>query len=187
MIRIDLVALVRNALTASNSKWVSVDYRQILSVNRFGFAEDVVGTVVELNDGYQWMTVVYRTDGLADVGDGFKVEPVDMALLKRVVHIKHGMEDCKGTFNDLLDVMIDRLAHHQFSAEIVTPIENLNARKPAILRFKNEKGQLSIYRMESSCRAVAKHNLEARKSGKVKSSFWQKLRLRWNRKSECTY
>lgn len=180
---LDLVALVHNALTVSNARWVKVDYRHIFDTER-GLANKIVGTVVEIDDGHQWVSLIYRVDPPHEERDDeFVVESIDQTLLKGLVHVRQGMDQCKGTLNRFLDVVLDRVRHHNFSTKLVTPVDNVQGRNPSIIRFTNEEGVLTIARMGSAQYAMAKYNVEQRRTmnGRPKG-FWESLRLRWHRK-----
>lgn len=185
MIHLDLVSLVHNALSASGTRWAKVDYRSIFGLETSGRAEKVIGKSIEVNDGHQWMTVVYRTDqSFPEDEVDFKVEKVDMAFLKKSVHTRHGMEDCKGTLNNFLDVIIDRLAHYEFEVEILSIPNCGPGRKPSILRFRNQHASLTIFRMSSVAQDMSKYNVSLKETDNVgRKSIWTKLRLWWHRKS----
>lgn len=185
MSALDLISLTHNALNASGSRWTKVDYRHILDLDENGLVTRTLGSIVELDDGHQWIRLSYRVDSLSEEQDDeFVVESIDPSLLKGLVHVRQGMDQCKGTLNRFLDVVLDRVRHHEFDAKLVSLNDNVEGRKPCILRFANELGTLTITRMDSAKYAMARHNVESKKKpNQPHEGFWKKLCLRWRRKS----
>lgn len=163
---ISLGTLIRSCIRAVNYDRADAKFDWKLELDEHGAAIGVVGEIVKLDDGTQWINIVSTDEDVynrkEDLVDFNRVEELNPTVAKRIFHVKHQLSP-KDISSRLVDVLVDRLTERGFRCFLITPKVSDSPKTPPFMYFEKEdhRGQtIKIFRLHSRVAAIAYYNVE---------------------------